>query len=223
MPALAPMRARASHATAAHALDCFAQGLPIILTDAGGAGHLTVAAEHAGAGAVNLMANEARGLVCIALGAEIVDRLGLPLMAQSNRKRLGRMFTVSVEAQQGISTGISTEDRARTIAALIAPDASPGNIASPGHMFPIRIEPGIERVGEDADHTAVALCRALGQVPAAVLAIVLNDEGGVAEEDDIRDICEKLRLPHVSCQAVAESLVYNEVDAEVFYGEPLNG
>ena len=129
-------------------------------------GDLTVAAEFATPEAINFMAREGRGLICLALTPERCDDLGLDLMAAKNESAFETAFTVSIEARDGVTTGISAADRARTIAVAIDPDtASPRDLVQPGHVFPLKAKPGgvLERTGQT--EAAVDLARLAGPEP----------------------------------------------------------
>lgn len=129
------------------------QGRMIILVDDEGReneGDLTMAAEHVTPEAINFMAKYGRGLICLPLGPELVDRLELPLMTQRNGSRFGTNFTLSIEAREGVTTGISAADRATTIRAAVADNARPEDLVTPGHVFPLRARPGgvLSRAGQ---------------------------------------------------------------------------
>lgn len=141
--------------------------------------HLVVAAQFATADKVNFMAKHCRGLISLILHERIVDQLRLPLAPQGNRNRLATAFTVSIEAREGVSTGISATDRALTIAAAIRPDAVPEDLGSPGHVFPVRVEDGEFRGKPGTAATAIELCLAAGLTPAAVLCSMLGPDGGM--------------------------------------------
>lgn len=167
-------------------------------------GMLAIAAQFATADRINDMARDARGLICLALHETIVDQLGLPLMMQRNRRRRGPAFTVSIEARHGISTGISTRDRANTIAAAIRDGAGEEHIATPGHIFPIRVEEDDLRNCFSSAAMAVGLCRQAGLTPAAVLCAILNSAGGVADPMQLRVFAAELGLPIARCRNVSD-------------------
>lgn len=148
-------------------------------------GDLIIAAEYATPEAINFMARHGRGLICLALAGEQVDRLGLPPMVADNRARRSTAFTVSIEALEGITTGISAHDRARTIQVASAPDVRAADIVSPGHVFPLRAaEHGVlARNG----HTegAIDLMRLAGLGPAGVICEVMRDDGQMARRPDL--------------------------------------
>jgi 3,4-dihydroxy 2-butanone 4-phosphate synthase/GTP cyclohydrolase II len=156
-------------------------------------GDLVLAADFATAESINFMATEARGLICLALTPEQVDRLHLPLMVrdESNFSPNKTAFTVSIEAARGVSTGISTADRAHTIRVAANPSAQPNDIITPGHIFPIRAKPG--GVLKRAGHTegSVDLARLAGLNPAAVICEVMNPDGSMARVGDLRAFAQK--------------------------------
>jgi GTP cyclohydrolase II (EC 3.5.4.25)/3,4-dihydroxy-2-butanone 4-phosphate synthase (EC 4.1.2.-) len=157
-------------------------------------GDITIAAEHVTPEIINFMVTHARGLVCLALSGEMVDRLDLPLMAQSNESRFGTNFTISIEARDGVSTGISAADRATTILKAVADDVKPHDIVSPGHIFPIRAQENgvLVRAGQTEGSTDLA--RLAGLKPAAVICEVLRDDGKMARMPDLEEFAAKHNL-----------------------------
>ncbi|MFN0161136.1 MAG: bifunctional 3,4-dihydroxy-2-butanone-4-phosphate synthase/GTP cyclohydrolase II [Burkholderiales bacterium] len=148
-------------------------------------GDLLMAAEHVTPEAINFMARYGRGLICLTLTGEHCQRLNLPLMVSSNGTRHGTNFTVSIEAAEGVSTGISAADRARTVRAAIAPAASPSDIVQPGHIFPLRAEPGGVLVRAGHTEAGCDLAAMAGATPAAVICEILNDDGSMARLPDL--------------------------------------
>jgi 3,4-dihydroxy 2-butanone 4-phosphate synthase/GTP cyclohydrolase II len=170
-------------------LEDLKQGKMIILVDdedRENEGDLTMAAEKVTPEAVNFMAKHGRGLICLSLAPEIVDRLKLPLMVTDNRSPFKTAFTVSIEARQGVSTGISAADRAHTIQTAIADDAEPDDLVQPGHVFPLRARRGgvLFRTGQTEG--SVDLARLAGLKPAGVICEVMNDDGTMARMPDLR-------------------------------------
>ena len=157
-------------------------------------GDITVAAEHVTPEIINFMVTHARGLVCLALSGDMVDRLELPLMAQSNESRFGTNFTISIEAREGVSTGISAADRATTILKAVADDVKPYDIVTPGHIFPIRAQENgvLVRAGQTEGSTDLA--RLAGLKPAAVICEVLRDDGKMARMPDLEVFAAKHNL-----------------------------
>ncbi len=148
-------------------------------------GDLVIPAEFADAEAVNYMAKYARGLVCLALEKTQVERLGLPPMARHNSSRHATAFTVSIEAREGVTTGISAADRARTIAAAANPQAVAQDIASPGHIFPLEAREGGVLVRAGHTEAAVDIARLAGHTPAGVICEIMNDDGTMARLPDL--------------------------------------
>ncbi len=148
-------------------------------------GDLVMAAEHATAAAINFMITHARGLVCLALDSAASRRLGLRMMTEANGSAFGTAFTVSIEARQGVKTGISAPDRARTVAAAIDPASGPGDVVSPGHVFPLVAQD--DGVLARAGHTeaAVDYARLAGLTPAGVICEVLRPDGEMARLPDL--------------------------------------
>ena len=148
-------------------------------------GDLIVPAQMATPDAINFMAKHGRGLICLALTRERVDRLGLPLMAKRNESRLQTAFTVSIEAREGVSTGISVADRAHTIAIAVDPNKGPDDIASPGHVFPLVAQDGGVLVRAGHTEAAVDIARLAGLTPAGVVCEIMNDDGTMARLPDL--------------------------------------
>ncbi len=143
-------------------------------------GDLVMAAQFVTPEAINFMAREARGLICLALSSERCDELGLRPMTRRNESLHGTAFTVSIESRDGVTTGISAHDRARTVQTAIDPDCGPDDLVQPGHVFPLRARPGgvLERSGHT--ETAVDLARMAGVPPAGVICEILNEDGTMA-------------------------------------------
>jgi len=168
-------------------------------------GDLTMAAQFATPEAVNFMAKEARGLICLALTPERCDELGLDLMAAKNETPLQTAFTVAIEAREGVTTGISAADRARTIQVAVDPGASPRDLVQPGHVFPLKAKPGgvLERTGQT--EAAVDLARLAGLNPAGVICEVMNEDGTMARVPDLVPYCERHGLKMIT---VADLIAY---------------
>ena len=148
-------------------------------------GDLVLAADFVTAEAINFMARFGRGLICLTLTEERCRQLALPMMTAANGTRYGTKFTVSIEAAEGVTTGISAADRAQTVRAAVARDAQPADIVQPGHIFPIRAEAG--GVLMRAGHTEAGcdLARMAGLSPSAVICEILNDDGSMARLPDL--------------------------------------
>lgn len=148
-------------------------------------GDLCMAAEAVTPEAINFMAKYGRGLICLTLDRQIVKKLQLPMMVKDNKSPYGTGFTVSIEAQTGVTTGISAADRARTIAAAVATDAKPEDLVSPGHIFPLRARRGgvLERTGQTEG--SVDLARLAGMMPTGVICEIMKDDGTMARMPDL--------------------------------------
>ena len=170
------------------------QGKMIILVDDEGReneGDLTMAAEHVTPEAINFMAKFGRGLICLPMAPEIIDRLQLPLMTQRNGSRFGTNFTISIEAREGVTTGISAADRATTILAAVADNVRPDDIVTPGHIFPLRAKAGgvLSRAGQTEG--GVDLSRLAGLKPASVICEIMRDDGTMARMPDLEIFAEE--------------------------------
>ncbi len=157
-------------------------------------GDLIIPAQMAGPDTVNFMAKHGRGLICLAMEGERIDSLGLPLMAPSNQSRHETAFTVSIEAREGVTTGISAHDRAHTIAVAIDPHSGPGDIATPGHVFPLRAREGGVLVRAGHTEAAVDIARLAGLIPAAVICEIMNDDGTMARLPDLVAFAQRHNL-----------------------------
>src|SRR5512135_1484347 len=152
-------------------------------------GDLVLAAEKATAEGINFMAREGRGLICLALTEERCDALDLPPMVSENTSNFGTAFTVSIEARGRTTTGISAADRAATVLTAIDPATKPSDLNRPGHMFPLRAQPGgvLKRAGQT--EASVDLARIAGLDPSAVLCEVMNEDGTMARVPDLTKFC----------------------------------
>ena len=197
-----------SAAPAAVSLDLVLAGLrhgrTIVLYDDVGEheGDLVLAADHVTAEAIAFMAREARGLIRLALPAERCDALGLPPMPARNRSRLAGAFTVSVEARDGVTTGISAADRAQTIRVAADPASGAADLVRPGHVFPLRATPGGVLKRARNTEAAVELAELAGLVPAAVICQVLDDDGEVATRPELERFCARHGLALVAVSDV---------------------
>ena len=148
-------------------------------------GDLIIPAQFATPDAVNFMARHARGLVCLAMTAHRVEQLGLPLMSPANGTRHQTAFTVSIEAKDGVTTGISAHDRAHTIAVAINPECGRDDIVSPGHVFPLAAREGGALVRAGHTEAAVDIARLAGLNPSGVICEIMNDDGTMARLPDL--------------------------------------
>lgn len=154
-------------------------------------GDLYMAAESVDADAVNFMATHGRGLICLTLCGDLVDKLQLPMMVPKNTSPFGTGFTISIEAKTGVSTGISAADRARTIQAAIAPGATSDDLVSPGHIFPLRARDGGVLVRTGQTEGSVDLSRLAGMLPAGVICEVMKEDGTMARMPDLEIFSKK--------------------------------
>jgi 3,4-dihydroxy 2-butanone 4-phosphate synthase / GTP cyclohydrolase II len=157
-------------------------------------GDLVIPAQFATPAAVNFMARYARGLICLALTQHRVEQLGLPLMSQSNGSRHSTAFTISIEARDGVTTGISAHDRAHTIAVAINPEASRHDIVTPGHVFPLMAREGGSLVRAGHTEAAVDIARMAGLNPAGVICEIMNDDGSMARLPELVAIAQHHNL-----------------------------
>jgi 3,4-dihydroxy 2-butanone 4-phosphate synthase/GTP cyclohydrolase II len=199
---------RAPFATIDEAIEDIRRGRMVVVVDdenRENEGDLTIAAQFVTPQAINFMTKEGRGLICLALTPERCDELGLDLMAAKNESAFETAFTVSIEAREGVSTGISAHDRARTIQVAIDPNSSPRDLVQPGHVFPLKARVGgvLERVGQT--EAAVDLARLAGLIPAGVICEIMNDDGTMARVGDLEPYCERHGLRMVT---VAELVAY---------------
>ncbi|TMV13221.1 3,4-dihydroxy-2-butanone-4-phosphate synthase [Arenibacterium halophilum] len=154
-------------------------------------GDLVIAAEFADAKAINFMATHGRGLICLPMTAERVDRLGLPMMAVNNSSRHETPFTVSIEAREGVSTGISAADRALTIATAINEQNTMASLATPGHIFPLRARRGGVLVRAGHTEAAVDIARLAGLKPAGVICEIMREDGTMARLPDLVEFAKQ--------------------------------
>jgi 3,4-dihydroxy 2-butanone 4-phosphate synthase/GTP cyclohydrolase II len=179
------------------ALEELRRGRMVILVDDAereNEGDLVLAAQFVTPEAINFMAKNARGLVCLSLTEEQVRRLGLTMMVSENQSTYSTAFTVSIEAARGVTTGISAADRATTIKAAINPDASPDDLVRPGHVFPLRARKGGVLVRAGQTEGSVDLARLAGLNPAGVICEVMNDDGTMARMPDLEKFAAQHKL-----------------------------
>jgi 3,4-dihydroxy 2-butanone 4-phosphate synthase/GTP cyclohydrolase II len=170
------------------------QGRMIILVDdenRENEGDLTIAAQSVTPGMINFMAMHGRGLICLAMAPDMIEKLDLPMMSSRNESRFGTAFTVSIEAKVGVSTGISAFDRATTILAAVADNAKPEDLISPGHVFPLRAKKGGVLVRAGQTEGSVDLARLAGMKPAAVICEIMREDGNMARMPDLEVFAAK--------------------------------
>ncbi len=170
------------------AIEEIRQGRMLILVDdedRENEGDLVIAAEKITPEMINFMVKHARGLICLSMTGEDLDRLQLPMMVRNNRSQYETAFTVSIEARTGVTTGISAADRARTIQVAVDPASTPNDVISPGHIFPLRAKDGGVLVRPGQTEGSVDLARMAGLRPAAVICEIMNEDGTMARLDDL--------------------------------------
>jgi 3,4-dihydroxy 2-butanone 4-phosphate synthase / GTP cyclohydrolase II len=198
---------RSAFATIEEAIEDIRQGKFVIVVDAAdreNEGDLTIAAQFATPEAVNFMTKEARGLICLCLTEDRCDQLGLRQMTEKNETPYGTAFTVSVEAREGVTTGISAPDRSRTIQVAIDPETTPEDLVQPGHVFPLRARNGgaLARAGQT--EAAVDLARLAGLIPAGVVCEIMKEDGTMARVPDLIPYCERHGLKLVTVADLIE-------------------
>jgi 3,4-dihydroxy 2-butanone 4-phosphate synthase/GTP cyclohydrolase II len=195
------------------AIEAFRRGEPLIIVDdenRENEGDIAVPAQFCTTELVNLMASEARGLICVPMDAEHCDRLDLPPMATRNTAPLGTAFTVAVEAREGVTTGISAADRARTIEVLADPTSRASDLTRPGHIFPLRARPGGVLVRAGQTEASVDLCVMAGLEPVAVVCEVMKADGTMARMPDLRRFARKHGMGIVTVADIISYRLANE-------------
>ena len=209
-------------ATIEEAIDEIRRGRMVILTDdkdRENEGDLCMAAEKVTPEAVNFMATYGRGLICLTLTEERVRHLGLAMMVSDNTSPFGTAFTVSIDSARGITTGISAADRAKTILDSIADDAKPQDLATPGHIFPLRARNGGVLVRAGQTEGSVDLARLASLKPAGVICEIMKDDGTMARQPDLMRFAKKHKLKVVTNADLIQyrlnydSLVYKAASA----------
>jgi 3,4-dihydroxy 2-butanone 4-phosphate synthase/GTP cyclohydrolase II len=173
-------------------------------------GDLTLAAEFCTPEAINFMAKFGRGLICLTLTEERADYLRLGPMTQDNTSRFGTAFTETIEAREGVTTGISAADRARTIQVAISPNSSPNDLARPGHVFPLRARKGGVLVRAGQTEASVDLARMSGLIPAGVICEIMNEDGTMARVPDLIEFCKLHGLKMVTVADLIRYRMANE-------------
>jgi 3,4-dihydroxy 2-butanone 4-phosphate synthase/GTP cyclohydrolase II len=167
-------------------------------------GDLTIAAEHVTPEAINFMATHARGLICLCLTEERCDELGLKPMTYNNETPYETAFTISIEAREGVTTGISAADRAHTIQVAIDPEKGAGDLVQPGHVFPLRARDGGVLVRTGQTEASVDLARLAGLIPAGIVCEIANEDGSMARVPDLIPYCERHGLKMVTVADLVE-------------------
>jgi 3,4-dihydroxy 2-butanone 4-phosphate synthase/GTP cyclohydrolase II len=198
---------KSAFATIEEAIEDIRQGKFVVVVDAAdreNEGDLTIAAQFATPEAVNFMTKEGRGLICLCLTEERCDELGLRQMTERNETPYGTAFTVSVEAREGVTTGISAPDRSRTIQVAIDPKAASEDLVQPGHVFPLRAREGGVLMRAGQTEAAVDLARLAGLIPAGVVCEIMNEDGTMARVPDLIPYCERHSLKLVTVADLIE-------------------
>lgn len=199
--------------TIEEALEDIRAGKMVILVDdedRENEGDLTMAAEKISAEAINFMARYGRGLICLSLTQEKIEQLQIPMMIGHNTSPFRTAFTVSIEAKQGVTTGISAADRATTILAAIADDAGPDDLVMPGHIFPLRARKGGVLVRTGQTEGSVDLARLAGLKPAGVICEIMKDDGTMARLPDLEIFATEHNLKIVTVRDIIEYRLRNE-------------
>ena len=194
-------------ATVTEALEDIRAGKMIILVDdedRENEGDLCLAAEKATPEAINFMARYGRGLICLSLSPSMVDKVQLPMMVSDNQSKYGTAFLVSIEARRGVTTGISAADRATTILTAVAENARPGDLVSPGHVFPLRAKKGGVLVRTGQTEGSVDLARLAGLKPAGVICEIMKDDGTMARMPDLEIVAAQHGLKIVTIADIIE-------------------
>ena len=195
------------------AIDDIRSGKMIILVDdedRENEGDLCMAAQFVSAQTINFMARYGRGLICLTLSEDIADKLKLQQMVQQNQARFGTAFTVSIEAREGVTTGISAADRATTIKAAVNPEAKPEDLVSPGHVFPIRARTGGVLVRTGQTEGSVDLCRLAGLTASGVICEIMKDDGTMARMPDLEVFARQYNLKIVTIADLIDYRMQNE-------------
>ncbi len=173
-------------------------------------GDLIIAAEHATADVINFMSKFGRGLICLPMSGEYIDKLALPMMTSNNRSPYRTAFTVSIEAATGVSTGISAQDRARTVQVAVDSASVPADLISPGHIFPLRACEGgvLKRTGQTEG--SVDLARLAGLKPAAVICEIMNDNGSMSRRDELAAFSKEHGISMVTIKDLVEYRIKHE-------------
>jgi 3,4-dihydroxy 2-butanone 4-phosphate synthase/GTP cyclohydrolase II len=214
----------------AEAIEDIKQGRFVIIVDdedRENEGDLALAAEKVSAQAINFMAKYGRGLICVPATGERLDELQLPLMVDENTCKFGTAFTVSVDAKQGTTTGISAADRAQTVKAVVDPATKPEDLVRPGHIFPLRAREGGVLVRAGQTEAVVDLAKLAGLYPAGVICEIMNEDGTMARLPELEVIADKFDIKIISVSDLIayrrrhEKLVHRVAEAKLptKYGE----
>ncbi len=195
------------------ALEDIREGKMVILIDdedRENEGDLTIAAEKVTPEVINFMAKYGRGLICLSLTPQRVDELKLPMMAEMNTARFGTAFTVSIEAKKGVTTGISAADRSKTIKTAINRKSGPEDLAMPGHIFPLRAQPGgvLKRAGQTEG--SVDLAKLAGLNPSGVICEIMNDDGTMSRVPELAKFARRHKLKMITIKDLIQFRMRNQ-------------
>ena len=206
-----------SFASIPEAIEDFRLGKIVVVVDdedRENEGDLTIAAEKITPEAVNFMATYGRGLICLALSAEICGRLDLQPMSPVNTARFGTAFCEAIDAAEGVTTGISAHDRAHTIRIAMKPETKPQDLARPGHVFPLRARPGGVLVRSGQTEAAVDLAQLAGLSHGGVICEIMNDDGSMARVPQLLDFCARYGFKMISVADLIRYRLQNETVVE---------
>jgi 3,4-dihydroxy 2-butanone 4-phosphate synthase/GTP cyclohydrolase II len=211
--------------TAKEIIDEIRQGNMVVLMDdeeGVNGGALVIAAERVTDQVINFMSRNARGLICLSLTDELCQKLNLPLMVQDTKSQHRTNFTISIEAAEGVTTGISAADRATTIKVAVDPNAAADDIVQPGHVFPLRAEEGGVLIRAGHTEAGCDLARLAGYTPAATIVDVLNDDGSIADRADLEKFAEKHDLKIGTIADLIHYRLRHEKTVEVVKSGPVS-
>lgn len=188
-------------------LDDIHAGKPIIVVDSydrENEGDLMIAAEKATPQTLAFIAKEARGIMCIPTDGNILDRLKIPMSPSNNNDKFSTPFTVSIDAKDGVTTGVSVEDRMVTIKLVLDENTSPDQLAYPGHLFPLRPRPGLLDERQGHTEASIKLCRIANLKPVAIICEIMNDDGSMARVPDLEIFQKKHNLNMISIDEIID-------------------
>jgi 3,4-dihydroxy 2-butanone 4-phosphate synthase / GTP cyclohydrolase II len=188
-------------------LDDIRNGKPIIVVDSydrENEGDLMIAAEKATPETLAFIAREARGIMCIPTPKFMLDRLGIPMSPSNNNDKFSTPFTVSIDARDGVTTGVSVEDRMVTIGLMLDENTKPEQLAYPGHLFPLRPQAGLLKERQGHTESSVQLCMMAGMKPVAIICEIMNHDGSMARVPDLLPYASKWDLNMISIDEVIE-------------------
>jgi 3,4-dihydroxy 2-butanone 4-phosphate synthase/GTP cyclohydrolase II len=201
-------------ATITQAIQALQAGQMVILMDdedRENEGDLVLAADHVTPEAINFMSRYGRGLICLSMAEEHIERLQLPMMVNNNRSPFGTAFTISIEAATGVSTGISAKDRAHTIRVAIDPTTKPTDIISPGHIFPLRAKANGVLTRPGQTEGSVDLARLAGLSTAAVICEISNEDGSMSRRDELELFSKLHNIPMITVKDLIDYRIKHEV------------